>query len=77
MYSSENYHEYYFGPNVKGRKPREKTPSRLQQRKKKKAAKEEKPWMMNGGVMCRRCTVCKKKINPGETICSSCQIVSL
>ena len=76
MYSSENYHEYYFGPNVK-RKPREKVPSRLQQRKKKKAAKEEKPWVRHGGVRHRRCTVCKKKINPGETICSSCQVVSL
>ena len=70
MYSSENYHEYYFGSKGKDKNPKERAAARAAPKKKKKS-KEER------ALMRRRCKVCKKKINPGETVCSSCQVVTL
>ena len=75
MYSSENYHEYYFGSKRKDKNPKERAAARAAPKKKK--SKEEKAYVSVRALMRRRCKVCKKKINPGETVCSSCQVVTL
>ena len=74
MYSSENYHEYYFGSKGKDKNPKERAAARAAPKKK---SKEEKAYVSVRALMRRRCKVCKKKINPGETVCSSCQVVTL
>ena len=76
MYSSENYHESYFGSKGKDNNPKERAAARAAPKKKKKS-KEEKAYVSVRALMRRRCKVCKKKINPGETVCSSCQVVTL